>query len=73
MLGVLVFYLSSRERDCLELAAHGKSDWEISQLLRISEHTVHKHVEAAKRRLGVSTRAQAIVWAVQHHEIWPTS
>lgn len=61
--------LSARERDCLELAAHGKGDWEISQLLGISEHTVHKYVEGAKRRLGVSTRTQAIVWAVQHHEI----
>jgi DNA-binding CsgD family transcriptional regulator len=61
--------LSARERECLELAAEGKSDWDISQLLRISEHTVHKHVEAAKHRLGVSTRTQAIVWAVQHREI----
>lgn len=61
--------LSPRERECLERAAEGKSDWEISQLLGISEHTVHKHVEAAKRRLGVSTRIQAIVWAVQHREI----
>nr|WP_298722228.1 LuxR family transcriptional regulator [uncultured Steroidobacter sp.] len=61
--------LSARERQCLELAAYGKSDWEISQLLGISEHTVHKHVETAKRRLGVSTRVQAIVWAAQRLEI----
>lgn len=61
--------LSARERQCLELAAYGKSDWEISQRLHISEHTVHKHVEAAKRRLGVSTRMQAVVWAVQRREI----
>lgn len=61
--------LSMRERQCLELAAQGKSDWTISQLLGISEHTVHKHVEAAKRRLGVSTRIQAIVLAVQRREI----
>lgn len=61
--------LSARERQCLELAAYGKSDWDISQLLGISEHTVHKHVEAAKRRLGVSTRVQAIVWAAQRLEI----
>lgn len=61
--------LSARESQCLELAAEGKSDWDISQLLKISEHTVHKHVEAAKHRLGVSTRIQAIVWAVQHREI----
>jgi DNA-binding CsgD family transcriptional regulator len=61
--------LSARERECLELAAYGKSDWEISQLLHISEHTVHKHVEAVKRRLGVSTRIQAVVWAVQCRKI----
>lgn len=62
-------FLRPRERECLELAACGKSDWEISQMLHISEHTVHKHVEAAKRRLGVSTRVQAIVWAAQRLEI----
>lgn len=61
--------LSARERQCLGLAAEGKSDWAISQILNISEHTVHKHIEAAKRRLGVSTRVQAIVWAAQHREI----
>lgn len=61
--------LSMRERQCLELVADGKSDWDISQLLGISESTVHKHVESAKRRLGVSTRIQAVVWAVQHREI----
>lgn len=61
--------LSARERQCLGLAAEGKSDWAISQILSISEHTVHKHIEAAKRRLGVATRVQAIVWAAQHCEI----
>jgi len=61
--------LSARERQCLGLAAEGKSDWAISQILNISEHTVHKHIEAAKRRLGVATRVQAIVWAAQHREI----
>lgn len=61
--------LSARERECLELAACGKSDWTISQLLKISEHTVHKHIEAAKRRLGVATRVQAIIWAAQRREI----
>lgn len=40
-----------------------------SQLLKISEHTVHKHIEAAKRRLGVAARVQAIIWAAQRREI----
>lgn len=61
--------LSARERQCLEFVARGKSDWEISRLVCISQHTVHKHIEAAKRKLGVSTRVQAVVWAIQRREI----
>lgn len=61
--------LSARERECLELVAYGKSDWAISRLLHISQHTVHKHVEAAKRRLGAATRMQAVLCAVKRREI----
>jgi len=53
--------LSNRERQCLELAAQGKSDWEIGAIMGIAERTVHAHIESAKRRLGVTTRVQAIV------------
>jgi LuxR family quorum-sensing system transcriptional regulator CciR len=53
--------LTPRQRDCVVLAAQGKSDWEIGQLLGISESTVHKHIEDAKRRFGVSTRIQLVV------------
>lgn len=62
-------HLSQRERECLELAAGGKSDWAIGQILKISEHTVHRHIESAKVRLGVSTRVQAIMRAVENREI----
>ena len=53
--------LTPRQRDCVALVAQGKSDWEVGQLLGISESTVHKHVEDAKRRFGVSTRIQLVV------------
>jgi LuxR family quorum-sensing system transcriptional regulator CciR len=53
--------LTPRQRDCMVLAAQGKSDWEIGRLLGISESTVHKHIEDAKRRFGVSTRIQLVV------------
>ena len=53
--------LTPRQRDCVALVAQGKSDWEIGQLLGISESTVHKHIEDAKRRFGVSTRIQLVV------------
>lgn len=52
--------LSGRERDCLGFVAQGKSDWEISVILSISQSTVHTHVENAKRKLGARTRAQAV-------------
>jgi len=54
-------HLTPRQRDCVMLVAQGKSDWEIGALLGISESTVHKHIEDAKRRFGVSTRIQLVV------------
>jgi LuxR family quorum-sensing system transcriptional regulator CciR len=53
--------LTPRQRDCVVLVAQGKSDWEIGRLLGISESTVHKHIEDAKRRFVVSTRIQLVV------------
>ena len=64
-----VVELSNRERQCLELVAQGKSDWVVGKLLSISERTVHNHIERAKRRLGVSTRVQAIVHALATRQI----
>lgn len=61
--------LSRRERQCLELAAQGKSDWVVGKILGISERTVHNHIESAKRRLGVATRVQAIVQALASRQI----
>jgi DNA-binding CsgD family transcriptional regulator len=61
--------LSRRERQCLELAAQGKSDWVSSRILGLSERTVHNHVENAKRRLQVATRVQAVVHALAGQQI----
>lgn len=59
-----VVELSRRERECLALVAQGKSDWDIAHLLGIAVSTVHGHIEQAKHRLGVSTRAQAVAQAL---------
>ncbi|MDE2488815.1 MAG: LuxR family transcriptional regulator [Alphaproteobacteria bacterium] len=61
--------LSKRQLECLTLAAQGKSDWDIARLLGIARHTVHQHMEAAKRRYGVATRAQLVVRALFACEI----
>lgn len=64
--------LSDRERECLAFVARGKSDWVISQFLGVSERAVHHAVERAKKRLGVSTRVQAVVCALLSGQISPS-
>lgn len=61
--------LSQRERECLELAAMGKDDWAIGRILNLSRATVHNHIESAKRRLGVSTRMQAVVQSLAGQQL----
>ena len=55
--------LTERQLECLKWVMDGKSDWEIGEILSISERTAHNHVEAAKRLLEVGTRTQAVVQA----------
>jgi LuxR family transcriptional regulator, quorum-sensing system regulator BjaR1 len=52
--------LTRRERECLSWVASGKTDWEISQILRIAEQTVHEYVQNALIKLNATTRAQAV-------------
>lgn len=61
--------LTPRERECLTWAGCGKTDWEIGEILAIGEGTVHTHIESAKRKLGVTTRIQAVVESMRHHLI----
>lgn len=63
--------LSTREVDCLAWVAKGKTDWEIGEILGIRASTVHSYIEGAKRKLGVVTRMQAVVGAIQHGCIVP--
>jgi LuxR family quorum sensing-dependent transcriptional regulator len=56
--------LSPREQECLHWVAEGKSDWEIGEILSLSEHTVHSYIESAKRKFDVTTRIQAVVRAL---------
>lgn len=57
--------LTSRETECLKWAAMGKSEWEISQILGISEHTSEKHLLNAKMKLGAANRVQAVAEAIR--------
>lgn len=52
--------LSEREIECLRWAVAGKSDWETAVILGLSPTTVKFHIDKARRKLGVKTRAQAV-------------
>jgi pimeloyl-ACP methyl ester carboxylesterase/DNA-binding CsgD family transcriptional regulator len=58
--------LSSRERQILALIAEGLSNTDIGDRLAISEKTVRNHTSNLFDKLGVWSRAQAIVFARDH-------
>jgi DNA-binding CsgD family transcriptional regulator len=62
-------HLSDRERECLQWVADGKTDWEIGQILSISEKTVNAYIERVKHKLDVQTRPQALVVAIRRRLI----
>jgi DNA-binding NarL/FixJ family response regulator len=51
--------LSYREKEVLELAAHGLTNSQIAGRLFLAESTVKTHLSSAFRRLGVSSRREA--------------
>ena len=57
--------LTKRETECIRWAAEGKSEWEISMILGISEHTSEKHLLNAKMKLGAVNRTQAVAEAIR--------
>ena len=63
--------LSPREREILELLAHGLNGEQIAQQLYLSSETVRTHVRNAMSKLDASTRVHAVVLAMQRGEISP--
>jgi HD-GYP domain-containing protein (c-di-GMP phosphodiesterase class II) len=58
--------LTDREIEVLRLIARGKTNREVAGLLVISPKTVGRHVENVYAKLGVSSRAAAAVFAMEH-------
>jgi two-component system nitrate/nitrite response regulator NarL len=58
--------LSPREREILGHLARGASNKEIARDLDVAESTVKIHVQHILRKLELSSRVQAAVWAVEH-------
>ena len=58
--------LSRREVDVLRLAARGLTTQQIADRLFISPKTADHHIQHIYNKIGVSTRAAAALWAMQH-------
>ena len=58
--------LSPREREILRCLARGASNKEIARELDVAESTVKIHVQHILRKLELTSRVQAAVWAVEH-------
>jgi DNA-binding NarL/FixJ family response regulator len=61
--------LSPREREILELLAHGLSGEDAAKQLYLSSETVRTHVRNAMAKLDASTRVHAVALAMQRGEI----
>jgi DNA-binding NarL/FixJ family response regulator len=55
--------LSEREREVLLMVVDGLANKQIAQRLSISEKTVKAHLTSVFRRIGVTDRTQAALWA----------
>ena len=59
--------LTDRERQILRQLAHGYSNKMIARKLDITEGTVKVHVKRVLHKLGMRSRVEAAVWAVENH------
>ena len=58
--------LSEREAEILALITQGMSNADVARLTYLSPNTVKSYIRTIYRKLGVSSRTQAVLWGVKH-------
>lgn len=63
--------LTEREKEVLQLLAHGKSNKEVAQLLNLSPHTIDSHRTNLMQKLELHNTAEIVLYAVRKGIIVP--
>jgi len=58
--------LTDREAEILALITQGKSNADVAALTYLSLNTVKSYIRTIYRKVGVSSRTQAVLWGVRH-------
>jgi DNA-binding NarL/FixJ family response regulator len=58
--------LTPRETEILRLLTLGLSNQQIAEELYLSINSVKSYIRSAYRRIGATSRSQAVVWCIQH-------
>lgn len=57
--------LTARECEVMRWVCEGKTNADISGILRVTVHTINRHMENVRRKLNVENRQQAILAVMQ--------
>ena len=58
--------LTPREIEIMTYSANGKSAWDISKILSLSENTINEHIKNVCQKLGVYNKSHAIAVSIVH-------
>lgn len=58
--------LTAREAEILALITQGLSNQEIAERTYLSLNSIKTHIRSCYRRIGVSTRTNAVLWGIEH-------
>ena len=64
--------LTPREEESLLWACEGKTAWEISQIMNVSERTAIFHLSSVTKKLGAANRQHAVAKAIMYGLIKPS-
>ncbi len=58
--------LTDREAEILALITQGKSNKEVAELTFLSANTIKSYIRTLYRKIGATSRSQAVLWGVKH-------